>query len=372
MGVSAVQRIKNGVSAVLSDASARGEYSARLKWLVRGSGDLQAWSLEYRAGLQGKYLVDAHRSHLDETRTLSCPPDCATHAPLSHLYEARYVYELSDTIVNTITGAALLCNTPEPPFFIRESISWPFESILSHGLDIPEPKKAVVQHMGPSAIFPSARNYYHWLIEELPLLLRALEREPKLTVLVHEGGITERHRIVERELGIKIHSTTTTVRLADHFLPGRANDSWFIHPRDAELLVEFGSRLVRTTSESPERLYISRRNAARSLPGEVELEQQLTDLGFRVVHPESVSWIDQINLFRKAKVVVAPHGAGLSNLVFSEPGVQVIELTNGRHYNRCFEWLCHVARHSYLPIGADNGIYPTTARLRDAIVESIH
>ena len=371
MGVSAVQRIKDGVSAVLTDTQARREYAARLKWLVRGSGDLQAWSLEYRAGLQGIYHVDAQRSHEDPTRTLHCPADCATGAPLSHLYEARYVYELTDTIVNTVTGAALLCSTPEPPFFIRESISWPFESILSHGLDIPEPKNATTTHTGPATIFASTSNYYHWLIEELPMLLRALEREPKATVLAYRDGITDRHRIVARALGITIVPTNTTIRLTDHVLPGRASDSWFIHPRDAQLLFDFGAQLHATTSNSPEQLYISRRNAARSLPGEAQLEQQLTDLGFHVIQPGSLSWTEQINLFRSAKVVVAPHGAGLSNLVFSEPGVQVIELTNGRHYNRCFEWLCHVAGHSYVPIGADDGTYPTTARLRDAIVESI-
>ena len=371
MGVSAVQRIKNGVSAVLTDTSARREYSARLKWLVRGSGDLQAWSLEYRAGLQGKYLVDAHRSHQDKTFTLSCPPDCAANAPLSHLYEARHVYELADTIVNTVTGAALLCGTPEPPFFIRESISWPFESILSHGLDVPEPKNAAVQHVGPSTIFPSTKNYYHWLIEELPILLRALEREPQATVLAHRDGITDRHRIVARELGFAIHPTDISIGLRDHILPGRANDSWFIHPRDAELLFRFGSRLATTTSSSPKRLYISRRNAARSLPGEREVEEHLTELGFLVIQPDNLSWSEQINLFRAATAVVAPHGAGLSNLVFSEPGVQVVELTNGRHYNRCFEWLCHVAGHTYVPIGADDGTYPTTAQLSDAIMESI-
>lgn len=69
--------------------------------------------------------------------------------------------------------------------------------------------------------------------------------------------------------------------------------------------------------------------------------------------------------------MVHPHGASLSNLVFSDRGVTVIELTNGRHYNRCFDSLCHVAGHSYVPIGVDDGSYPTTARLRTAIVESI-
>jgi len=367
VGVSALQRIKNGASAVLRDTHARREYAARLKWLMRGSGDLQAWSLEYRAGLKGIYHVDAQRSHHDETRTLDCASNCAVHAPLSHLYEARYVYELTDTIVNTVTGAALLCNTPEPPFFIRESISWPFESIVSHGLDIPEPRNATITHAGPATIFASTSNYYHWLIEELPMLLRALEREPNATVLAHQDGITDRHRSVERSLGITIVPTNTTVRLADHVLPGRANDSWFIHPRDAALLFDFGSKLATINNLSPERLYISRRDAARSLPGEEQLEDQLTERGFHIVHPSNLSWSEQINLFRSAKVVAAPHGAGLSNLVFSEPGVQVIELTNGRHYNRCFEWLCHVAGHSYVPIGADDGTYAQHSQLTAAI-----
>ena len=141
--------------------------------------------------------------------------------------------------MNTVTGASLLCSTNEPPLFIRESISWPFDSILSHGFDIPEPKNATTTHKGPSTIFASTSNYYHWLIEELPMLLRALDRKPKARVLANHDGITDRHRIVERELGITMVPTSTTVRLSDHVLPGRASDSWFIHPRDAQLLFDF-------------------------------------------------------------------------------------------------------------------------------------
>lgn len=366
-----MQRLRNGLSAVLTDAQSRHEYSARLKWLLRGSGELQAWSLEYRAGLGGTYHVDAQRSNEDATRVLHCPPDCATHAPLSHLYEARFVYALEDTVVNTVTGAALLCSTPEPPFFVRESISWPFESIITHGLDIPELKHAIPGPRRPATIFGSTGNYYHWLIEEVPMLLRALERDPTLTVLAFGEGITDRHRTIARALGFTITAADKTLRLADHVLPGRASDSWFVHPRDAELLFALGSKVTARIEDPPAKLYVSRRNASRSLPNEAQLEDRLRAEGFHVIHPETVPWPEQVALFRSAAVVVAPHGAGLSNLVFSQPGTKVVELTNGRHYNRCFEWICHVRGHAYAPIGADDGRYPTTTQLVSAIVQAI-
>jgi hypothetical protein len=372
VGVSAVQRIKNGASAVLTNAQGRHEYAARLKWLLRGSGDLQAWSLEYRAGLHGVYEVEARRSNEDPTRTMHCPEDCATGAPLAHLYEARYVYELSDTVVNTVTGAALLCSTPEPPFFIRESISWPFESILSHGLDIPEVKQATPGPSGPATIFGGTGNYYHWLIEEVPLVLRALERDPQTAVLAYRDAITDRHRVIARELGFTITPADRTIRLRHHVLPGRANDSWFIHPRDGELLFELGSRLTRENTTGSDRIYVSRRGASRSLPHEAELEARLRESGFTIINPETLTWPEQIATFRAANVIVAPHGAGLSNLVFSEPGAQVIELTNGRHYNRCFEWLCHVREHRYVPVSSDDGLHPTVTHLHDAILGAIN
>ncbi len=237
--MSAFDRVTSGLRATLTDPQVRDGYRARLQWVLRGSTHLPAWSLEYRAGLTGNYVVDAQRSDPDPTLVRSCPDGCRANAPLHHLYEQRFVYQLSDTVANTVSGATLLCGTRQPTFFVRESISWPFESIVGHGLDIPNPRKAALAPDEPATIFPSTRNYYHWLIEELPMLLRALEREPKATVLAYRDGITDRHRIVARALGITIVPSNTTIRLTDHVLPGRASDSWFIHPRDAQLLFDF-------------------------------------------------------------------------------------------------------------------------------------
>jgi len=366
--VSVVERVTSGVSAFLTDPQSRSEYRARLKWLLRGSGSLPAWSLEYRAGLAGSFAVDPRRSAGSESFTMACPQGCATNAPLAHLYESRFTYELEDTVVNTVTGATVMCGTSQPPFFVRESISWPFESILSHGLDIPEVAEAVPGPARPTVVFPGTRNYYHWLIEELPLVVRARQANPDVTVIANANALTDRHERVARSLGFSIQQTPKTVRLGKQVLPGRASDSWFIHPHDALILEELGQRISPPLDPGAERIYVSRRGSARSLKHESHLESLLTRQGFTIVRPGDLSWAEQISAFQAARVVVGPHGAGLANLVFSRADTQVMELTNGNHYNRCFEWLCHVKQHRYIPISGNDGTRPTPEALAQAIL----
>ena len=64
-------------------------------------------------------------------------------------------------------------------------------------------------------------------------------------------------------------------------------------------------------------------------------------------------WRDQIAAFRAASLVIGPHGAGLANLVFSDPGTTLIAFTNGQIYNRCFEWISHVTDGRYVAIDSD-------------------
>jgi capsular polysaccharide biosynthesis protein len=45
---------------------------------------------------------------------------------------------------------------------------------------------------------------------------------------------------------------------------------------------------------------------------------------------------EQALLLSSAKVILAPHGAGLSNLVFCSPGTKVIEVFSPKYVNVCF------------------------------------
>ena len=61
-------------------------------------------------------------------------------------------------------------------------------------------------------------------------------------------------------------------------------------------------------------------------------------------------------LFNSAVIVVGPHGAGLSNILFSEPGTFVIEgVCNLPHVNLCFQRLAHVLGHRYHGVTSRGG-----------------
>lgn len=359
--VSAVRRLIKGAGSAVHDPLVRRGYIARLKWLA-GGASLQAWSLVYRRGLSGRFDPQVLRSSEEVEQVYRCPPDCGADAPLSHLYERRYTYVLANTVVNTFSGATLLCTAVEQSFFVRESISWPFESILSHGLDTPEPDGASQRIQGPATVFASNTNDYHWLVEELPLVLRIHEELSSTTLIVNETGRTQKHEIVANHLGMKLMSAPRTTSITEHVMPGRANDSWFIHPQDYLRLAEFGRSLTKNTNGlKHDRVYVSRRYSPRSIPQEGALEDLLRVQGFFIAHLENMTWSDQISLFENARVVVGPHGAGLSNLIFTRPGATVVELTNGFHYNRCFEWITHIADHAYIKVDANAQLAPIGA-----------
>ena len=355
--MSAIKRVVTGVRSIISDPVERRAYLSRLKFLIHGTEGTPAWSLEYRAGLSGLFDVPVQRIASDE-EVIVRTPDGAAHNPLSHLYERRFVYRLKDTVASTSSGATLMCGSPEPPFFIRESISWPFESVLAHGLEVPEVGKVESEFAETLTIFPTTRNYYHWLIEDLPLVLRAHASVPTTGLLAFGPGITDRHRTVASHLEVPLTEAPLLVRLQDQVLPGRASDSFFIHPVDLASLRNFGlsvtSGAAPRLENYPDRVYVSRSRSRRPLADEVRLKGLLSDAGFSVVHLEEMPWLEQIRHFQNAGIVAGPHGAGLSNLVFARPGTTVIELTVGSMFNRCFEWISNVAGHNYYPIEADS------------------
>lgn len=90
------------------------------------------------------------------------------------------------------------------------------------------------------------------------------------------------------------------------------------------------------------RLYLSRSKAAtRHVVNEDELMQSLRRRGFELVHLEDLSFLDQVGLMRSAEMVVAPHGTGLTNLVFCDPGTIVLEIFSPAYVTACYYAAAH-------------------------------
>ncbi|WP_143095856.1 MULTISPECIES: glycosyltransferase family 61 protein [Natronobacterium] len=74
------------------------------------------------------------------------------------------------------------------------------------------------------------------------------------------------------------------------------------------------------------RIYISRSDAdRRRVTNETKLVESLSELGFESYSLTDLSFAEQVRLFFEAEAVVAPHGAGLANLVFADD-CSVLEL----------------------------------------------
>jgi capsular polysaccharide biosynthesis protein len=119
---------------------------------------------------------------------------------------------------------------------------------------------------------------------------------------------------------------------------------------------------------SPARLYVARTDAEhRKMRNEDGLIAELAQRGFEIIIPGSLSFAEQVSLFRGASVVVGPHGAGMTNIVFCEPGTIVYELVPEHYQNACFCNLAHICRLRYW---ADVFADPATAEADAAIPPS--
>jgi hypothetical protein len=85
------------------------------------------------------------------------------------------------------------------------------------------------------------------------------------------------------------------------------------------------------------RIYIDRRSSEnRPILNETALVEALEVLGITPVKIEDLSFLQQVALFSQCELIVAPHGAGLSNLVFAPHGARVVEIVPHTLRNWCY------------------------------------
>jgi capsular polysaccharide biosynthesis protein len=195
-------------------------------------------------------------------------------------------------------------------------------------------------------------GYSHWLLEELPRLI-ALSASRYDRLIAHTKHDFSRAAL--RRAGATapvVEPRRYSHYQCDHLLiPSLRGQPGFPTLKLVETLNDFVSGWSLATPARPERLYVSRARARRRrVSNESELAELLAARGFTQVFLEDLSWNDQVGLFRSAKVVVAPHGAGLANLAFCRPGTRVVELFNRAYINGCYWRLSALRGLDYRPV----------------------
>ncbi|MGD9633023.1 MAG: DUF563 domain-containing protein [Pirellulales bacterium] len=192
-----------------------------------------------------------------------------------------------------------------------------------------------------------SHNYFHWLIEILPRLV-PLQRAQIAADYYLVDCLTPFQQDVLAALGIEgrqlIQPHCKLLLSADEIvLPSFPSPS---------CLREFAGRMLQGLGgdgpvRQPRRIFISRRKTGtRTLRDEAGIERLLHSRGFETHTMEDYPLAIQARLVHESEIVVATHGAGLSNLIFARPGTQVIEFVPAERFN----YTCYPKRTRFFGI----------------------
>jgi capsular polysaccharide biosynthesis protein len=301
----AVNRLKTG------DPQRAAEHFARIEAL--GSGDAST------ARLLDEALIDPERAARGE-------PYVATLHDV--LVDADFWSVIDgDRIYTRETQARTVANSPR----VRGRVTPDRAQCI---MTLPRAPRRIE---APCILLGSDANYAHWVLRNV-LKLSLLEQAdlPAGLPYLVADNLRPWHRAYLELLGIpearllRVPPDEVVVCATLH-VPTQLRN----HPRMGEAIDWLRAKVAahRVKGAAPDAegalLYASRREQSnRRLLNEAEVEALLAQRGFRVIVPGEMRVPDQIAAFSRARVVVAPHGAGLANMVFAPPGATLIEITS--------------------------------------------
>ena len=204
-------------------------------------------------------------------------------------------------------------------------------------------------------------SYFHWMYDVLPrihLIQKSGVDLDNIDYFIFENyqysyqkqtldilGIPE-HKIIQSSDKPHIQAKTVIIPSPNSSPNYTATSEWICDFLKQKFLPESFKNVT-----ANRRIYMSREKAAsRSVVNQDELMQRLELLNFESVILESLTISEQAELMASASVVLAPHGAGLSNIVFCQPGTKVIELFTPTYVQPGYWILSNVCKleHYYL------------------------
>jgi hypothetical protein len=107
------------------------------------------------------------------------------------------------------------------------------------------------------------------------------------------------------------------------------------------------------------KIYISRRLAAkRKIQNELDVIEHLKKLGFLILDCENISFKDHKLIFSQCSILIANHGAGLSNMIFMNSCTKVLELRrNLDAHNNCYFSLASALSLDYYYLNCQSAHY---------------
>ena len=242
-----------------------------------------------------------------------------------------------------------IANMPPWPGFYKEHHKTYFIGKLLHAL-----KNRKLGWIGSDKYYYCVNefsdNYFHWFTEVLPKMIYASDMARKTIVFFFPFELSG-YQITSLELsGVPFYHNKKEVTLFTRLhLVQNFTATGCYHPAllyaTRDLIMK---RLQRETTPK-KKIYITRKNAGRRhLVNEDEVAGIMLRHGFEIVDFDTIDFQTQVSVAMNASILVSLHGAALTNMIFMDAGLTVIEFLPKNTFNdKCYFTLSQMMKLSY-------------------------
>lgn len=275
--------------------------------------------------------------------------------PREKAYDEKIIYKVTNGHLSTRTGVIWTSNEK----ILLESIG-SMGRLLGWGDILVDflINKTTNSILDENVIVCPNTGYYHWLLEVLPNILHLYKNlNESFKIAISPDAPKYLTSALKQLLKEKYNDTIIILdkptQIKSIFFTYFEDHSGYIRSIDRNILKEYFLQQY-FPNNFHDKVYISRLKAPRrSIGNEKDVENILKIEGFEIIYAEDLTWIEQIALYHSSKFIVAPHGAGLSNIIWCKENTKILEIFPYNHLHFCFATLALANELNYSYIVCD-------------------
>ena len=200
-------------------------------------------------------------------------------------------------------------------------------------------------------------GYWHWLMDSVSRLA-FLDEFPQDTKIIVRPLTAWRKWFIIR-LGIEsrcIETESKDIAVENYYFSSPTSMTGCYNPHAVHFLRSRFLKYSSNRTDLPKRFYIIREGFTRGIQNEQEVREFFTRKGWALIAPEKLAIEDQIALFSGAEAIAGIHGSAFTNLIWCQPGCNILELNAENFLLGAFEVVAKTLdlHHSFLICPADS------------------
>ena len=244
-----------------------------------------------------------------------------------HYFAERNIYKVRNVIVEprqgilyTQSGNLIIESTTWNPLHQYFSFPWNFKK-FSKFLELEE------------AIILSSNPYGHWLLEDLPTTIAAMNCNPKAVILVsqnHPKYVKDFLATTDRN----IYYLDGPVKVSSVILVEKSDDSGWMSKEDLDTLLRYPPfvKAMSVNMGKKLRIYATRNGLSRSPVNEDEIENLFLKFGFEIRNLATMNLLEEISLLANTEILAGLHGSAFGNKIWMKENSINFEITNRNYW----------------------------------------